>query len=122
MSTGERPQKPLVWFHGEIKTPPFSPAARLEAGALLRWLQDGESLGMPHLRPMPSIGSRCHELRVRDEDQIWRIIDGVDTDVIAIVAVFTKDTRQTPKPVIDSCKRRLRSYDETIEKARREGG
>ncbi|TFH43207.1 MAG: type II toxin-antitoxin system RelE/ParE family toxin, partial [Lysobacterales bacterium] len=24
--------KPLVWLHGEIKTPPFSAAARIEAG------------------------------------------------------------------------------------------
>ena len=24
--------KPLVWLHGEVKTPPFSEAARIEAG------------------------------------------------------------------------------------------
>ena len=122
MSTAEEAPKPLAWLHGEIKTPPFPRAARLEAGTLLRRLQDGESLGMPHSRPMPSIGPRCHELRVRDEDQNWRIIYRIDTDVIAIVAVFAKDTRQTPKPVIDRCKRRLKAYDETVEKARREGG
>jgi phage-related protein len=119
MSTVERPSKPLVWLHGEIRTPPFSRAARLEAGTLLRRLQDGESLGMPHSRPMPSIGPRCYELRVRDEDQNWRIIYRIDTDVI--VAVFAKDTRQTPKPIIDTSKRRLRAYDETVEEARGEG-
>jgi hypothetical protein len=43
--------KPLVWLHGEIKTPPFSANARLEAGQLLRRLQKGELLGMPHARP-----------------------------------------------------------------------
>ena len=122
MSTAERPPKPLVWLHGEIKTPPFSRAARLEAGTLLRRLQDGELLGMPHSRPMPSIGPRCHELRVRDEDQNWRIIYRIDTDVIVIVAVFAKDTRQTPKRVIDTCQRRLRAYDETVEEARGGGG
>src|SRR5271170_4453141 len=99
MSTAEQPPKPLVWLRGEIKSPPFSAVARLEAGLLLRQLQDGESLGMPHSRPMPSIGPRCHELRVRDEDQNWRIIYRIDTDVIAVVAVFAKDTRQTAKPV-----------------------
>ncbi|MGA7501729.1 MAG: hypothetical protein WBX00_33775 [Isosphaeraceae bacterium] len=67
MSTAEQSPKPLAWLQGEIKTPPFSGAARLEAGMLLRQLQDGESLGMPHLRPMPSIGPRCHELRVRGQ-------------------------------------------------------
>jgi hypothetical protein len=30
--------KPLVWLHGEVKTPPFSQEARLEAGYLLRRL------------------------------------------------------------------------------------
>jgi hypothetical protein len=30
--------KPIVWLHGEIKTPPFSGAARLQAGFLLRML------------------------------------------------------------------------------------
>jgi hypothetical protein len=59
--------KPLVWLRGEIKSPPFSAAARVEAGMLLRRVQGGESLGMPHARPMPTIGARCYELRVRDE-------------------------------------------------------
>ena len=61
--------KPLVWLKGEVKTPPFSVDARVEAGFLLRRLQKGESLGLPHSRPMPSAGSQCHELRVIDENQ-----------------------------------------------------
>jgi hypothetical protein len=56
--------KPLVWLHGDVKTPPFSPTGRLEAGHLLRLLQKGHSLSLPHSRPMPGIGPRCHELRV----------------------------------------------------------
>ena len=39
--------KPLVWLHGEIKTPPFSQQARVEAGTLLGRLQQGETLGLP---------------------------------------------------------------------------
>lgn len=34
--------KPLVWLHGEVKTPPLSQPARLEAGCLLRRLQKGK--------------------------------------------------------------------------------
>jgi hypothetical protein len=37
-----RKEKPLIWLHGEIKTPPLSSAARIEAGYLLRELQMGE--------------------------------------------------------------------------------
>ena len=44
--------KPLIWLHGEIKTPPFSSAARIEAGFLFRLLQMGEKLNMPHSSPM----------------------------------------------------------------------
>jgi len=66
--------KPLVWLHGEIKTPPFSQLARLEAGFLLRKLQQGEMLSMPQSRPTPSIGPQCHELRINDKNVTWRII------------------------------------------------
>ena len=104
--------KPLVWLEGEIKTPPFSQAARLEAGYLLRKLQRREILGMPHSRPMPSIGSRCHELRINDESATWRIVYRLDADAIVILEVFSKKSRATPKAVIDACKRRLKDYDE----------
>jgi len=45
--------KPLVWLKGEVKTPPFGNQARLEAGLLLRRLQQGQGLSLPHSRPMP---------------------------------------------------------------------
>jgi phage-related protein len=104
--------RPLVWLHGEIKTPPFSAAARVEVGVLLRQLQRGETLGLPQSRPMARIGVRCHELRITDEDQTWRIVYRADSDAIVIVEVFAKKTQQTPDFVIENCKRRLRFYDE----------
>lgn len=83
----------------------------METSRLLRSLQVGESLGMPRSRPMPSIGPRCHELRVRDEDNHWRIIYRIDADAILVLDVFAKTTRTTPGKVIDGCKKRLRDYD-----------
>jgi hypothetical protein len=50
--------KPLVWLSGEVKTPPFSAEARIQAGFLRRMLQGGQNLSMPHSRPMPVIGVR----------------------------------------------------------------
>ena len=105
--------KPLVWLHGEVKTPPFSKNARLETGFLLRRLQSGEKISLPFSRPMPTIGSRCHELRISDENKIWRIIYRIDSDAIIILEIFQKQTRQTTKQIIDICKRRLRLYDES---------
>lgn len=104
--------KPLVWLEGEIKTPPFTAAARIEAGTLLRRLQQGENIGMPHSRPLPSIGPRCHELRIRDVGRRWRIVYRIDPDAVLIVDVFAKTTRGTPATVIDRCQTRLNRYDE----------
>lgn len=104
--------KPLVWLQGEVKSPPFSVEARREAGYYLRMLQRGESLAMPISRPMPSIGLRCHELRINDEDVTWRIIYRVDDDAIVIGHVFSKKTRQTPRHVISTCKNRFDTYDQ----------
>ena len=107
--------KPLVWLKGEVKTPPFSAAARLEAGVLLRQLQRGATVSLPHSRPMPTIGRRVHELRVPDEHVTWRLIYRLDADAVVIGEVFAKKTTQTPQVVIDVCKRRFRMYDEAIE-------
>ena len=104
--------KPLVWLAGEVKTPPFSREARIQAGTLLRRLQKGESVGMPHARPMTGVGRRCLELRVRDEGKNWRIMVRIDEDAVVVADVFEKKSRTTPARVIATCKDRLRHYDE----------
>lgn len=103
--------KPLVWLHGEVKTPPFGPAGRRKAGEHLRALQRGDRLEMPHSRPMPAIGARCHELRIVDAGVSWRIVYRLDPDAIVILDVFRKSTRRTPDQVVHECRRRLKSYD-----------
>jgi phage-related protein len=105
--------KPLAWLHGEVKTPPFSANARVEAGFLLRQLQDGVKLALPQSRPMPSIDQACHELRVRDENRTWRIVYGLERDAVVILEVFAKKTERTPDSVIRACKRRLTQYRST---------
>jgi phage-related protein len=100
----------LVWLHTEVKTPPFSAEARIEAGVLLRQLQAGNKLSLPHSRPMPSIGVACHELRIQDENRIWRIVYYIDSVAIVILEAFSKTTNQTPQAVIDRCKARLEAY------------
>lgn len=112
MERNKSKDKPLAWLHGEIKTPPFSSFARLEAGYLLRRLQRGELLKLPHSRPMTTIGQRCHELRINDEKSTWRIIYRIDTDAILILEIFEKKTTKTPKNIIDNCKRRIQNYDD----------
>lgn len=63
---------------------------------------------------MPSIGGRCHELRIQDKDKTWRIVYRVDPDAVVIGEVFAKATQATPKQGIDTSQRRLRRYDEIV--------
>lgn len=73
----------------------------------------GDALQMPGSRPMPSIGRRCHELRVNDSaaDVTWRIVYRLDPDSVVIGDVVAKKTQRTPKSVIENCQRRFRDYD-----------
>lgn len=109
--------KPLVWLHGEVKTPPWSLEARREAGYLLRRLQLGDLLSLPASRPMPSIGPAVHELRIKDQTAEWRIVYRIDADAIIIAEVFHKKTQATPRTVIATCQRRLRQYDDDAQDA-----
>jgi len=37
---------------------------------------------------MPSIGARCHELRIPDKNSTWRIIYRLDPDAVILLEVF----------------------------------
>jgi phage-related protein len=104
------PDKPLVWRKGEVKSPPFSPEAGIEAAFLLRRLQQGDTLALPQSRPIPDIGKQCHELRINDRDQSWRVVYHVADDAVVVLDVFSKKTRTTPKTVIAACRERLAAY------------
>jgi phage-related protein len=104
-------RKPVVWLGGEIKTPPFSEKARHKAGELIGRLQVGQTIAMPHSRPMPAIGERCHELRLSDGRAEWRIVYRTEPSAVLILDVFQKTTRATPKRVIEACQWRLKVYE-----------
>jgi phage-related protein len=78
----------------------------------MRLVQEGEHLGMPHSRVMPSVGSRCHELRINDREQAWRIIYRLDPDAVVILEVFSNKSRATPDSVVQTCRRRVAAYDQ----------
>jgi len=60
---------------------------------------------------MPSLGVRCHELRIVDERASWRLLLRIDSDAIIILDVFRKTTTQTPQHILDACRGRLKRYD-----------
>lgn len=112
--------KPLVWMHGEITTPPFTENARIEAGYLLRQIQKGIKLSLPQSRPMPSIGTQCYELRINDKNLTWRIIYRIFADAILILEIFEKKTNKTQKSIIDVCKQRIKRYETDVKKGKKE--
>lgn len=101
-------------MEGEVKSPPFSDEARLEAGFLLRRLEKGQNLGLPQSRSIPSIGRGCHELRIVDKNATWRIVYSVEPEAIVVLEVFSKKTKATPKKVVAICKQRLRTYRDVV--------
>lgn len=106
--------KPLVWLGSELKSPPLSPQARREAGALLRLLQRGQRLSLPQCRPLPAIDAGCAELRVNDGSVSWRVVHCIEPGAIVVLDVFAKKTRATPRTVITRCKARLRLYRQAV--------
>ena len=68
--------KPLAWPHGEVKTPPFSKEARVEAGVLLRRLQRGETLS--NTTSCPATQTMNRTKRARLEAKGWRIGSAAD--------------------------------------------
>lgn len=107
-------EKEVVWLHDRVKTPPFSGAARKRVGEWIRQLQRGNVLSLPRSRPMPEIGPRCHELRLKDGGHSWRIVYRTDPAHVVVAAVFAKTTRETPEHVKASCRARLRAYDKDL--------
>lgn len=87
---------------------------------LLSLLQAGETLSMPHSRPLPTIGPRCAELRIRDAEHNWRIVYRLDNDAVIVVDVFAKKTERIPDEIISQCKKRLRQYDQATRSAEKD--
>jgi phage-related protein len=110
-------RKPLVWLHGEVKTPPFTAEGRQEAGLLLRLLQEGERLRMPFAEPLPDVGARSGALRIREAEHNWRIVYRIDSDAVLVLGVYSKKSRKIPDEVIASCKQRLKKYDAAVQAA-----
>jgi phage-related protein len=115
----EPTRKPLVWLHGEVKTPPFTTEGRHEAGMLLRFLQEGEKLGMPQAEALPDVGSRCGALRIRDAGNNWRIMFRIDADAVLVLDVYSKKTRKIPDEVMNRCKLRLKQYDAVVKESKK---
>ena len=75
----------------------------------LALLDEGVNLSMPLSRPMPSIGSGVHELRLKDRSGIYRVVYFIRQQAdILLIHAFQKKSQQTPKENIGLAKQRLK--------------
>ena len=87
----------------------FSEAARARLGRELFRLQLGETLQMPTSRPMSSVAAGVAELRVRDENGVYRVFYYTASALgILVFHAFTKKTQQTPPLEIEVARKRLK--------------
>jgi phage-related protein len=59
---------------------------------------------------MPPVAPNCHELRIKDGVEAWRIIYAIETDAIVILEVFKEKSNKTPKYILRNYTRRLAEY------------
>ena len=104
------PAKPVVFHHRAlVDLREMSVEIRRDFGRLIRHLQHGRSLCMPHSRPMPIVALGVDELRVKDESGQYRAFVVRKTPRgILVLHVFAKKTRETPRGAIELARQRLR--------------
>ena len=94
--------KALAFIRGQ------SPAIKREIGEALRDVQKGIRLGLPLSRPMPTVASGAHELRVRNTTAAIRVFYFVKlADTIVVFHGFHKKTQKTPTHEIAVGQQRL---------------
>jgi phage-related protein len=87
----------------------MSRTVRKKLGMLLEELQLGQSLKMPHSRPMPVAAPGVDELRVKDESGQYRaLVMRKSPAGIVVLHVFGKKSQKTPQGAIELARRRLK--------------
>jgi phage-related protein len=82
---------------------------RKDLADLIARLEEGHMLSMPISRPMPSIGKRVHELRLKDKSGVYRVIYVlIEKGRVGLLHAFKKTTQETPKLSIELAKKRLK--------------
>ncbi len=84
---------------------------RKDLGSVLTLLQKGENVGMPDVRPMPSVGKGVAEIRVSDGSGTYRAFFAVRTEYgVLVFHAFKKKAQATPSKEIETAKQRLKTF------------
>jgi phage-related protein len=108
--------KPVLFYHpAQAEIVSWPPDVKKELGSVLTLLQKGEAVGMPDVRPMPSVARGVSEIRISKSSGAFRAFFVVWTDLgILVFHGFQKKTQATPKIEIETGKRRLKAFLEEL--------
>ncbi len=87
----------------------FPELVRRKVGYLLQQLEHGDTLGMPHARPMSVVGPGVIELRVSNLNGAFRVFYLIKIEEkIMVFHAFQKKTQKTSQSDLAVGKKRLR--------------
>lgn len=91
----------------------FPADVRDRLGQALLEIQKGFKLGMPRVRPMPSVAPGIEEIRLRGKDGIYRVFYFTrDPRGVLVFHAFMKKSQQTPRLEIELGKKRLKELQD----------
>jgi len=87
----------------------FPAEVRKELGKAIWDMQNGDILGMPLSRPLPSLERGAAELRLRDKSGIYRVLYFTRSlKGVLVFHAFVKKSEAIPKHEIDLARKRLK--------------
>jgi len=98
-------------FFDELKSPPLEHETRFEIGMILREFQNGETVGPPTVKSVAQIGKSCYEIRYTTAQHNWRVYFAVRANIVVLL-LEDKKSKAMPKATIETCKSRLRFYEQ----------
>ncbi len=107
-----------VRFYGPVRRAIHSwpLEVRKELGSLLTRLQKGDSIGMPDVPPMPSVGDQVSEIRISERSGAFRALFALRTDFgILLFHAFQKKSGKTPIREIQTARKRLDAFLRELE-------
>jgi phage-related protein len=92
---------------------------RKELGSVLTRLQKGETIDMPDVRPMPTIGQQVSEIRIPDSSGTFRALFAIRTKLgILLFHAVRKKSGTTPTREIRTARQRLDAFLKELEEER----
>jgi len=103
----------LVYFYNPVRNEiiGWPVEVKKDLGSILTKLQKRDRVGMPDVRPMPSVAKGCFEIRLKDAAGIYRVFYIIESqNGVLVFHAFQKKTEKTPQKEIETARVRLKKF------------